>query len=182
MPLGTWRKAWQESGYQPDFITNSAIAGHEIIREIVETLCEATSPELQLMAVDDLRKIGVENCGSAVKEIVGHPLDLKVKSSLLSLLGEWKQPEVIPLLFLAIADGQRDVSRVAISALQKRESELPSDLVLLLGVAERVVADDIGPTWRERFILWRLGRKHRYLRNLIRFLVTNRWAKPTVGD
>jgi molecular chaperone DnaK len=180
MPLGTWRKAWQESGYQADFITSSAIAGQEIIREIVETLREATSPELQLMAVDDLGRIGIENCVSAVKEIVGLPLVSKVKSRLLSLLASG--PEVIPLLFLAIADGQRDVSRVAINALQKRESELPSDLVLLLRVAERVVADNIGPTWRERFILWRLGRRHTYLRNLIRFLVNKRWAKPTIGD
>jgi molecular chaperone DnaK len=182
MPLGTWRKAWQECDYRAEFITKSPIAGQEIIREIVETLRGENSPELQLTAIDDLRKIGVENCGSAIKEIVGHPLDLEVKSRLLLLLDEWRQPEVIPLLFLAIADGHRDVSRVAVSALQKRESELPSDLVPLLRVAERVVAEDIEPSWRERFILWRLGRKHMYLRNLIRFLVANRRAKPTVGD
>ena len=177
MPLGAWRKAWRECDYGPEFIEKNPIAKQEIGREIVETLRTAANPGLQLVAVDDLQKVGVDICGSAIAEIVNRPIDLNVKVRLLSLLGEWKQPEAIDFLFQAVADEQIEASRVALSALQRRQSELPSDLVSLFKVANRVVSNSTRPTWGERIALWRLGRSHKSLRNVIRFLVRNRRAK-----
>ena len=174
MPLGAWRKAWRECDYGPEFIEKNPIAKQEIGREIVETLRTAANPGLQLVAVDDLQKVGVDICGSAIAEIVNRPIDLNVKVRLLSLLGEWKQPEAIDFLFQAVADEEIEASRVALSALQRRQSELPSELVSLFKVANRVVSNSTRPTWGERIALWRLGRSHKSLRNVIRFLVRNR--------
>ena len=174
MPLGAWRKAWRECDYGPEFIEKNTIAKQEIGREIVETLRTAANPGLQLVAVDDLQKVGVDICGSAIAEIVNRPIDLNVKVRLLSLLGEWKQPEAIDFLFQAVADEEIEASRVALSALQRRQSELPSELVSLFKVANRVVSNSTRPTWGERIALWRLGRSHKSLRNVIRFLVRNR--------
>jgi len=181
VPLGTWRKAWRECDYEPEFIEKNPIAKQEISREIVETLRTGANPGLQLVAVDDLQKVGVDNCGSAIAEIVNRPIDLGVKVRLLSLLGEWNRPEAIDVLFQAVADEQIEASRVAISALQRREGQLPSDLVSLFKVANRVVANSTRPTWSERIALWRLGRRHKSLRNVIRFLLRDRRAKSSAA-
>jgi hypothetical protein len=142
-------------------------------------LCTTANPGLQLAAVDDLEKIGLDICGSAIAQIVNRPIDLMLKVRLLSLLGEWKQPEAIDFLFQAVADKHIEASRVALSALHRRESELSSELVSLLKVANRALSNRTRPTWGERIALWRLGRNHKSLRNLIRFLLKDMQVKSS---
>lgn len=124
----------------------------------------------------------MESCGSVIAEMVTGPVDSKVKSRLLSLLGDWNQPQAITLLFQAIANEHGEVSAVALKALRKRESELAGDLRRLLRLAERILPDGNEPTLKERFVLWRLGRKNPSVRNLIRFLSSGRPIQATAAD
>lgn len=182
MPIGTWRSAWRACHYQPEFVQKNPIAGQGISREIGEILRGPANPTLQLDAVDDLERLGVERCGPVIAEMVIGAVDSKVKSRLLSLLGDWKQPQTIILLFQAIANEHGEVSAVAMKALRKRESELAGDLSQLLRLAERILPSGNGPTLKERFLLWWLGRKNPSLRNLIRFLISGKPTQTTGSD
>jgi hypothetical protein len=182
MPIGTWRSAWRACHYQPEFIEKYPIARQGIRREIGKIVRGSANPTLQLEAIDDLERMGVESCGSLIAKMVAGPADSKVKSRLLSLLGDWKEPEAVILLFQAMANEHSEVSRVAIKALRKRESELTGDMKQLLELAERILGDGNGPTLKERFVLWRLRRKHGSLRDLIRFLISGKPTQATAAN
>jgi molecular chaperone DnaK len=181
MPLGTWRRAWKESKYSADFIRNHPHAAEEIRREIVAALREPGNPELQLLAVEDLQRMGLKESLSELSEVLSRPFDARVKSRLIALVATCSTAAAIPLLFQSIANEDPGVAKSVVTALRGREADVPRDLVPLLSIAESLLQNRRGPTWAERITLWRLGRHHRNLRSVIRFLM-QAGTRATAGD
>lgn len=181
MPLGTWRRAWRESNYAADFIRSHPHADQEIRREIVAALREPDNPELQLVAVEDLQRMGIKDSFSEISEILSRRFDARVQSRLIALIAKCSTPEAIPLLFKSVVNDNREVAKLVVKALRGRESDVPRDLVPLLSIAESLLQNHRGPTWTERITLWKIGRKHRDLHSVIRFLI-HAGTEVTSGD
>jgi hypothetical protein len=97
-------------------------------------------------------------------------LDSKVKIGLLSLFRDCKRPEVIPILFQAIAVENSDISRAAIDSLRERKLELQKEMLLILGIAEKLVEHHSRLALNDRIALWRIDQNRSEFRDVIQFL------------
>jgi molecular chaperone DnaK len=173
-PLGSWRRAWRESKYEPSFLDGHPIAEHEIRREIIAALAEGGPADLQLLAVADLRRIGVHDSFEALARIIRGQLHPKAKCCLLPLMVNCDVQNAIPLLFEMIGKDSQEVAAIAVSNLLAREKDVPTDLVPVLRIVDRFIREGQRPSWAERLKLWRLRRRHKEICSLVEYLTQAR--------
>jgi len=173
-PLGSWRRAWRESKYEPSFLDGHPIAEHEIRREIIAALAEGGPADLQLLAVADLRRIGVHDSFEALARIIRGQLHPKAKCCLLPLMVNCDVQNAIPLLFEMIGKDSQELAAIAVSNLLAREKDVPTDLVPVLRIVDRFIREGQRPSWAERLKLWRLRRRHKEICSLVEYLTQAR--------
>jgi len=174
VPLGCWRRAWRESKYEPGFFDGHPTAEREIRREIIAALAEGGPADLQLMAVADLRRIGIHDSFEALARIIRGQLHPKVKCCLLPLMAECDVQDAIPLLFEMIGKDNQELAAIAFSALLEREKDVPTNLVPVLRIVDRFIREGQRPSWAERLKLWRLRRTHKEVCSLVEYLTQAR--------
>lgn len=174
VPLGSWRRAWRESKYEPSFLDGHPIAEREIRREIIAALAEGGPVDLQLLAVADLRRIGVHDSFEALARIIRGQLHPKAKCCLLPLMAECDVQGAIPLLFEMIGKDSQELAAISVSTLLEREKDVPADLVPVLRIVDRFIREGQRPSWAERLKLWRLRRKHEEIGSLVEYLTQAR--------
>ena len=174
VPLGSWRRAWRESKYEPSFLDGHQLAEREIRREIIAALTEGGPADLQLLAIADLRRIGVYDSFEALARIIRGQLHPKAKCCLLPLMAECDVQDAIPLLFEMIGKDSQELTAIAVSTLLEREKHVPSDLVPVLRIVDRFIREGQKPSWAERLKLWRLRRTYKEICPLVEYLTQAR--------
>ncbi len=178
VPAGSWRKAWKEAEYDAAFLTREPIVRKQLLLETLTVLrCAENNPHLHSLAIDDLQRLGGNDAVADVAVLLQSSIDDRSKVRLISFLGGCDGDESTKALLYAITMASPDISTSAIKLLQSRRTLLQPDFAYLAERADRIFRDHRALGWRERIALWRIGRRHPDVRNVVQFLVRNRRSK-----